>query len=580
MTEKINAIIANYNHDKTRLVDMLRDIQISERMISDEAIAILSAKLKISQVDIRETATFYHFLSRQNTGEFTIYLNNGVSSELSGFAEVKEAFEHEVGCQFGHNSKANKVGLRLAACIGMCDQEPSALINGVPYVSLTPDKARKIIRTIRAKKNPHELNMNTVLSNIRKRGEVLLSPYQRGKAIATALAMPSEKIINEIKTANLVGRGGAGFPTGMKWQFAAAEKNETKYLICNADEGEPGTFKDRVLLTEVPGLLFEGMVTAAYAIGATHGIIYLRMEYSYLVEKLNKELEGFRKDNLLGKKIAGSNFNFDIEIRLGAGAYVCGEETALIESLEGKRGEPRNKPPFPIQSGFLGKPTLVNNVETLCAAAKIVKNGGTWYKKLGTEKTSGTKLLSVSGDVESPGIYEIEWGLTIGDFLKMVGAKDPRAIVVGGPSGKIIAASDVNRKIATEDLPTAGAMVVINRDRDLISIVHNYMKFFTDESCGACLPCRGGNVLITDIIEKIRNGLGDRFDLEKLVSWSKIIKATSRCGLGQTSSQPILSTLDAFRDEYEKRVDMKTDGMIAPFDLKAASASYDKIFKV
>jgi [NiFe] hydrogenase diaphorase moiety large subunit len=401
---------------------------------------------------------------------------------------------------------------------------------------------------------------------------VFFVPFVQGEALLKALAMTPEQVRNEILESRLTGRGGAGFPTGMKWKFAHEAAGDQKYIICNADEGEPGTFKDRALLTNRPGLLIEGMAIAAFAIGATKGIIYLRMEYTYLYDDLLACIEDYKQKKLLR--------NFEIDIRLGAGAYVCGEETALLESLEGKRGEPRNRPPFPIQSGFMGKPTLVNNVETLCAATQIIKYGHAFYKKLGTDKTSGTKLLSVSGDVTSPGVYEIEWGMTIGDFLLMVGAVGAYAIVVGGPSGRIISAKETTRKLSAEDLPTAGAMVVLNSSRDLLGVVNNYMQFFTDESCGACLPCRGGNVLLTQLIEKIRSGLGDKFDLEKLQTWSHIIKSTSRCGLGQTSSQPILSTLTSFRNEYEKLINFKADGSVYPFDLSAAEENYNNMFKV
>lgn len=594
MSAKIKKIVEKYDHDRTRLVDMLRDVQTSERMISDESIKILASELKLSQVDVRETATFYHFFSSKHTGEVTIYLNNSVTSELAGLKDVAATFEKEAGIKFGETTSDHKIGLRYTACMGMCDQEPAALINGTPFTKLTPDKAKKIIKGLRSQMSVSELVdelgtlgdgangtkrvMSMVNSNIQKKGEVFFKEYVKGSALEKALSMTQENLIKEIKISNLLGRGGAGFPTGMKWQFALDAKGEQKYVICNADEGEPGTFKDRILLTEFPALLFEGMAIAGYAVGATKGMLYLRMEYTYLLEHLNKQLEDFRENKLLGKKICGKPFNFDIEVRLGAGAYVCGEETALIESLEGKRGEPRNKPPFPIQSGYMGRPTLVNNVETLCAAAQIVKFGGEWYKKLGTERTSGTKLLSVSGDVGKPGIYEVQWGLTVGEFLKMVDAKDPRAIVVGGPSGRIIKATETSRKFATEDLPTAGAMIVLNSQRDILGVVHNYMEFFTEESCGACLPCRGGNVLLTEVIEKIQKGLGSEADLKNLVEWSKLVKSASRCGLGQASSQPILTTLENFRGEYEKRI-KKSDGLFAPFDLHAAEETYNQLFK-
>jgi [NiFe] hydrogenase diaphorase moiety large subunit len=486
---------------------------------------------------------------------------------MQGMKEVASAFEAEAGCHFGETTSDGLIGLRFTSCIGLSDQAPAALINSIPITNLTPAKAKQIIRDIRSNKKL----VNNVQNNIVRSGEVFFTPYIPGEAILKALTLTPLQVRNEIIESRLTGRGGAGFPTGMKWKMASEAVGDQKYVICNADEGEPGTFKDRALLTNRPGLLIEGMAVAAHAIGATQGIIYLRMEYTYLYEHLLAHITDFKQKKLLG--------NFEIDVRLGAGAYVCGEETALLESLEGKRGEPRNRPPFPIQSGYLGMPTLVNNVETLCAAAQIIKLGSLFYKNLGTEKSTGTKLLSVSGDVTLPGVYEIQWGMTICQFLEMVGAVDPYAIVVGGPSGRIIAASEITRKLCAEDLPTAGAMVVINSTRDLLGIVNNYMHFFTDESCGACLPCRGGNVLLTQLIEKIRSGLGDKLDLEKLQTWSHIIKSTSRCGLGQTSSQPILSTLTSFRKEYEKLLTLNGDGAILPFNLALAEEHYNNIFK-
>lgn len=579
MSEKVKRIVQKYGYNLTRLIDILREIQSTERMISEEAISIVAKELKTSQIDVKGVATFYHFFTKEHAGIWTIYLNNSVTSEMMGLKEVAVAFELEVGCEFGQTSKDLLIGLRYTACIGMCDQEPAALINGIPFVNLTPEKARSIVKAIRADQNLSELKFSDVQSNIKLKGDVFFKPYHQGEILLKALSMPQFDIINEVKESNLRGRGGAGFPTGVKWQLAQNAHGDTKYVICNADEGEPGTFKDRVLLTESAGPLFEAMAICAYAVGATKGILYLRMEYIYLLDHLNKQLNDLRENHLLGQNINGLKFDFDIEIRLGAGSYVCGEETALIESLEGKRGEPRIKPPYPLQVGFLGMPTLINNVETLIAAAEIIKGGSSWYKQFGSPQSQGTKLLSVSGDIQSPGIYEIQWGLTILEFQKMVGAKNARAIVVGGPSGTIIKASEGDRKIGSQDLPTAGAMVVIDSSRDLLSVVYNYMKFFTDESCGVCLPCRGGNSLLTDVIEKIIQGRGNKFDLQKILSWSKIIKTTSRCGLGQTSPHPILSTLESFFEDYESRVNMNPDDMIIPFDLGAAEESYNEIFK-
>jgi [NiFe] hydrogenase diaphorase moiety large subunit len=356
----------------------------------------------------------------------------------------------------------------------------------------------------------------------------------------------------------------------MKWDFCRREKAAPHYVVCNADEGEPGTFKDRVILTERPHLLFEGMALAGYAIGAAQGILYLRDEYAYLKPHLEKVLAGLRKKRWLGRTIAGKRgFAFDIEIKLGAGAYVCGEESALIESAQGNRGEPRDRPPFPVQNGYLGKPTTVNNVETLCAAARVLAKGADWFKAFGTPRSAGTKVLSVSGDCKKPGVYEVPFGLSLAELLAEAGGSDARAVQVGGPSGTCVPRAQFERKIAFEDLATGGSIIVFGPDRDLFEVVHNFMDFFCEESCGWCTPCRAGNVLLKRKLEKIMRGQGTVRDLDEIEAWGKMIKATSRCGLGQTSPNPILTTLQGFREIYMAKV--HADKAFLPeFDLHQA----------
>ena len=303
-------------------------------------------------------------------------------------------------------------------------------------------------------------------------GPVIFSKYNKGEGVKKALQLGRENVLFEIKESGLKGRGGAGFPTSTKWMLTAAAKSDEKYVVCNADEGEPGTFKDRVLLLEYPELVFEGMVIAGYTIGAKTGIVYLRGEYEYMKKSLEDYLEQMRKDNLLGKAILGNNdFDFDITIRLGSGAYVCGEETALIESLEGNRGEARNRPPYPVNTGFMGKPTVVNNVETLAAVPHIITKGGEWFKQHGTDKSTGSKLFSISGDCEKPGVYELPWGTKISDMLNLVGAKNTKAVQVGGASGICIPKSQFDRILAYEDAATGGSIMIFNESRDMLHVL-------------------------------------------------------------------------------------------------------------
>ena len=396
-----------------------------------------------------------------------------------------------------------------------------------------------------------------VKPNIRQKGAIIIyDDYEFGNALHKAIEMTPEEVIEEIKRSHLRGRGGAGFPAGLKWDFCRQANEGEAYIICNADEGEPGTFKDRVLLSELPQMVFEGMIIAGYAVGAKQGFVYLRHEYRYMLGYLESILQKMRYLNQLGKNIAGKEgFDFDIRIQLGAGSYVCGAESALIESLEGKRGEPRNRPPFPVQKGYLDKPTVVNNVETLCKAVSVIDNGAEWFLSFGTTDSSGTKLLSISGDCEKPGVYEVEWGVTVQALLQRVGANDVQAVQIGGPSGTCIDPSQFDRQIAFEDLPTGGALIIIGEERDLLrEFVLNYMNFFIEESCSSCAPCRSLTVILRNKLQKILDGNGTMQDIDELYTWAGYDRAANRCGLGQTAANPIITTIENFRELYENLV--------------------------
>ncbi|MCX6567353.1 MAG: NAD(P)H-dependent oxidoreductase subunit E [Candidatus Aminicenantes bacterium] len=585
----IASIIDRHRRDRTRLIDILRDIQAKSGFISPEAVADVAAGLGLSTVEVEGVATFYHFFSSRTAGTYAVYLNDSIVSVMKGRAAVAAAFEKAAGCAFGETTRDGRIGLHRTSCIGMNDQEPSALINGVVFTNLTPAKAKIIVEGMKAGMdvpamvavtgdgaNASKLVRAMVKNNIRKGGPVIFAPFRVGAAVKKAVRMTPEDVIAEIKKSNLLGRGGAGFPTGLKWEFCRRENGEAHYVVCNSDEGEPGTFKDRVILTECPQLLFEGMAVAGYAVGAKEGVLYLRGEYAYLKPYLEKTLADLRKKNILGKKIAGkAGFSFDITIKLGAGAYVCGEESALLQSAQGERGEPRARPPFPVQSGYLFHPTTVNNVETLCMAARILEKGADWFKALGTPRSAGTKVLSVSGDCKKPGVYEIAFGLTVRKLLEMAGGLDAQAVQVGGPSGNCISRGQFDRAIAFEDLATGGSIIVIGPGRDLFEVVHNFMEFFVEESCGWCVPCRAGNPLLLRKLEKIMSGKGTPSDITEIETWGKTIKAMSRCGLGQTSPNPILTTIENFREMYEAKVD-RGNSFLPEFDLaesvKAASA--------
>ena len=383
-----------------------------------------------------------------------------------------------------------------------------------------------------------------------REGKIIFSEYKRGGGIIKAVSMGRDDILFELKTSKLKGRGGAGFPTSTKWMLTAASISDEKYVVCNADEGEPGTFKDRVLLSEYPELVFDGMVIAGYTIGAKTGIVYLRGEYEYMQKPLEDYLEGMRKDNLLGKDILGKEgFDFDIEIFLGSGAYVCGEETALIESLEGHRGESRNRPPYPVNTGFNGKPTSVNNVETLATIPHIVLKGSKWFSGVGTDKSAGSKLFSVSGDCEKPGVYELPWGTTINELLDLVGAENTKAVQVGGASGFCYPKEQFDRQLAYEDASTGGSVIVFNESRNMLSVMKNFMEFFVEESCGQCTPCRLGNTKLLEGIEQIEKGEHTFSYLNKLIDLGRTMQVSSKCGLGQSSPNSFISIIENFKDE-------------------------------
>ncbi|HHH52545.1 MAG TPA: NADP oxidoreductase, partial [Bacteroidetes bacterium] len=417
MSNYLNDILSKYK-DKSRLMDIFNDIQAQNNHISDEDVENIATYFNISSVDVVQTLSFYHFFRRNNSAKYNIYLNKGIVSELYNHNKIAKAFEKATKTKFNSISEDGMFGLYDTSDIGMCDQEPAAIINGIVFPKITTFRVREIIKEFRNGKsakdlinsfgdghNQDELIQSMVTNNLNRRGRVIFAGYESGSGLKKALKMKPEEVIELVKNSNIRGRGGAGFPIGLKWKYCRESKGEKKYIVCNADEGEPGTFKDRVLLTELPMDIFEGMCIAAYAVGASEGIIYLRKEYEYLFPYLHHNLNLAKEQNILGTSIMGKKgFDFNIRIQLGAGAYVCGEESALLESCEGKRGEPRNRPPFPIEKGYLDMPTVINNVESLNAIPKIIFKGYEWYRGIGTKESTGTKLISISGDVLYPGV--------------------------------------------------------------------------------------------------------------------------------------------------------------------------------
>jgi len=382
----------------------------------------------------------------------------------------------------------------------------------------------------------------------------IMERYEAGSGLKKALSMSRTDVIRTVRESGIKGRGGAGFPTAVKWNLCAVAQSPKKFIVCNADEGEPGTFKDRLLLTERPEVLFDGITIGGYAIGAKLGVIYLRAEYAYMKPGLEAALAARRERKLLGKKVLGNDFEFDIEIRMGAGAYVCGEETALIESLEGSRGEPRNRPPYPVNTGLVGVPTAVNNVETLIACAHIMVKGPEWFRKQGTDASTGSKLLSVSGDCARPGVYEVGFGTTVREVLKLVEGEGAKAVQVGGASGHTVPAKQFGRKLGFEDLATGGSIIVIGPQRDMLDVAENFLDFFVEESCGQCTPCREGNPKLLEGVRLLKQGRCSINYLRELQNLGRTMQVASKCGLGQSSANAFLDITEHFRSEILGRV--------------------------
>nr|MBP7304126.1 NADH-quinone oxidoreductase subunit NuoF [Fervidobacterium sp.] len=377
--------------------------------------------------------------------------------------------------------------------------------------------------------------------------------------------MTPEDVIKEIKDSGLRGRGGAGFPTAIKWDIARKQKSDVKYMICNADEGDPGAFMDRSVLEGDPHSIVEAMTIAGYAIGAQKGFVYVRAEYPLAIERLGKAIETAHEYGFLGENIMGSNFSFDIEIRIGAGAFVCGEETALMQSVEGKRGQPRVKPPFPAEKGLWGKPSVINNVETLAMVAPIILRGASWFRQYGTEKSPGTKVFALAGKIKNTGLVEVPMGITLRELLYEIGGGHPqgkqiKAVQTGGPSGGVIPAEYFDTPVDYESLAKLGAimgsggMIVLDEDDCMVDVAKFFLGFTVEESCGKCTPCREGTKVMHDLLEKITSGEGTMEDIDKLEQLAQIVRDSSLCGLGQTAPNPVLSTLKYYRHEYEAHV--------------------------
>jgi [NiFe] hydrogenase diaphorase moiety large subunit len=571
---------------RSQLVNELWKAQKRDRYITEKTMGELAKSLDISLIEIQGVVSFYHFFHTQPTAKHVIYLNNSLISKTKGYDRIREALERETGTRFNTTDRTETFALFETPCIGLSDQEPAALIDFYPFTNLNVMKVREIITALKSGTKASDI-CDQPADHIRylpqNNHTIFFRPYTAGEALSKAVAIKPEEVIQIVKTSELSGRGGAFFPTWIKWEGCRKETTTPKYVVCNADEGEPGTFKDRVLLNKEPGSVLEGMIIAGYAIGAKYGIIYLRAEYKWLLKTLEDTIQRFYDQRLLGRSIKGMDgFDFDIRIQVGAGSYVCGEETALLESMEGKRGEPRTKWYFPVQRGYLQKPTIINNVETFAAVARMMEMGINNYLNRGIPGSPGTKLISLSGDVQKPGIYEIEWGMQIEELLELAEGEDPFYIQLSGPSGECISMNQKHRRISmrdlmsTQDIRCGGSVMVLNRHRDIMDILHNFSDFFLKESCGVCTPCRAGNYIIHKKLEKMAHGLATREDVEEMHQWCHIMKETSRCGLGKTAYNTPLKAIEEFSDYFRDKLEDASSDLNLKFNMEEAISDYEK----
>ena len=569
----LDDILLRHRHQATELLQILIQAQQIEGWLPAATLTHIAAALGLPRARVEGVAGFYSFLYTQPVGRYRVLFSDNITDRMLGNAELLDALCRKLWIEPGHLSEDGLVSVTTTSCTGLCDQGPAMLVNGRAIGQLSHRRINEIAELIRLQR-PLELwpaEYFQIDDNIRRRDALLGLDMPPGAALQAAVVRGRDGWLAEMQASNLRGRGGAGFATAVKWSSAKNAPGAPKVIVCNADEGEPGTFKDRVLLNSFADLVFEGMSLAAWAVGASQGFLYLRGEYRYLLPQLEAVLARRRAAGLLGTGILGqAGFDFDIAIHLGAGAYVCGEESALIESLEGKRGTPRIRPPFPVTKGYLGRPTVVNNVETLTKTCLIALGGGEAFAATGTAQSAGTKLLSISGDCAMPGIYEYPFGVPISRVLEDCGASDTQAVQVGGASGICLAGYEFHRRIAYEDVPTAGAFMIFDGTRDLFDVARAFVHFFAHESCGFCTPCRVGTSLLKGFMDKLANGHGAQADLADIDWLDRLLKNASHCGLGSAAPNPVIDTLQKFRPAYERRL-VSLDFEPA-FDLDAALA--------
>ena len=579
LSMKFEKLETSYPVKRSALIPMLMYAQDESGYISDEMIAEIARRLDLNNVQVEETLAYYSMLRRKPMGRYHVQVCTNVACMLKGGYKVLERAKKRLEIGHKETTQDGVFSLEEVECIGACTGAPAMQVNYDFYENVTPLKFDRIIEELDAGKHPvpepvtsgalhdrHVLETPLISQRWGTKDSRKLDVYvkQAGyKALEKALKeMTPESIIEEVKKSNLRGRGGAGFPTGMKWSFVPKDSPKARYVICNADESEPGSCKDRPLMEMDPHQLIEGMVIAARAINSHQGFIYIRGEYRYVLDIVDAAIAEAYAAGYLGKNILGTGFDFDLLTHTGAGAYECGEESALMESLEGKRGYPRIKPPFPAVVGLYGCPTIINNVETLSAVPSVIREGGEAYANRGTPKNGGTRMLCVSGHVRKPGVYEVPLGMNMKKFLYEVAGgisegKKLKAVIPGGSSCPLLTAEEIDIPMDYDALAKAGSMlgsggmVVMDEDTCMVDMARRIMHFYAHESCGWCIPCREGTAWLRKTLERFHAGLGRYEDIDLIADLAKNMLGRTFCPLGDAAAMPTISIMQKWRGEFE-----------------------------
>ncbi len=579
---KIDELITHYP-DANRRAAMLwlcHLLQNQYRVLGPEQVEWIAKKLRVEPIDVHEVVTFYPMFSAEPRGQFQLKVCRTLSCEMAGCGGILKAAKDRLGIDVDQTTPDGKFTLSTFECLADCSNGPALMVNDEHFNRMTSEKLVKLIddlersgtlhaQTLPTPPPPHAIEKRVLLANITK-------PNYRGNmedyvaaggytALKKALGMKAEDIVTEVLNSKLRGRGGAGFPTGMKWKFVDRKSGKPVYLICNGDESEPGTFKDRVLVHHEPHLLLEGVIISAFAVGANTAYIYLRGEFPKAIEILEKAIAEAKAKNFLGKNILGSGFNLEIHLHRGAGAYICGEETGLIESLEGKRAYPRIKPPFPAVQGLFGCPTVVNNVETLCNIPHIINQGAAWFSAMGVAGSSGTRMVCVSGAVKKPGYFEIEMGkLTLKQLIFDVcgGLHDGRTlkgVIPGGSSMPVLTPDKIDVSLDFDAIVKAGSMagsggiMVLDDATDTVGATFNLAQFYAHESCGQCTPCREGTLWMEKILHRMKHGQGRPSDVDQLADIADNIDGKTICPLGEAAAWPVKAFVSKYRKDFEAK---------------------------